>query len=368
MGKRKDEETGLAGDSNAHIHTELERLGAALNDRDWARTMHHWERLKTALDARLPAEGRRCLYPNYRCHDCGTPYKATGSPNVCTAFERVCHNCGHEYESRWLGKAHTYQARREKQDRTCPRCLVVRLECGVERRLCQRYALANGRCHLHGGRATAQAYTVTTAKSGRRSLIWQRQELARWYADAMAADEEEMMNLGDEIALVDVRINQVLADIENMAAEAITTDQILERLEALELVDDAKQLKKGIGELMGEIAKLRNQDIAWAAVGDWIERRRKLVDTESERKARQDAMLSFEQAVQMIRFLQQAFVITIENLVRDPALQKKLKAEHSKHVRALLGTDSGEAMALVQRNEPQVVEAEFTVLDPEDDD
>lgn len=88
------------------------------------------------------------------------------------------------------------------------------MECGAKKRdgtPCRAKAMANGRCRIHGG-ATPSGFALPQYKTGRYSKVLPD---ALRYRYEVARDDEDLLSLRDEIALLDIRITELLGSSPN---------------------------------------------------------------------------------------------------------------------------------------------------------
>lgn len=182
---------------------------------------------------------------------------------------------------------------------------------------------SNGRCKLHGGtygdkakkRATANALRYSTAVPGR---------LLSEYENAHARGE--LIDLRPEIALVEVRTNEVLKSLDRDGTPVATQGQLLEAWKKFEEAygtEDTNSIAKSLETLSRLIRKGAAEYYTWRELWELVNIRRGLVQSQV------DIMLKVGQA------------LTIEQ-VRLYTLQ--LAIEIKKAIGEKLNSDVGEAL------------------------
>lgn len=195
-------------------------------------------------------------------------------------------------------------------------------------RFCQKTAIfANGRCALHGGKTPAGIYSPNT-RTGRWSKYLPTALAANYSAVLSDAD---LLNLSDDISLLDTRISTVLTKLDtgesplgwsdakkHMTAykTAMKDGKIADAQSAVELLD--KAINAGGGE-----------DERWAAVGNLLEQRRKLVETERKRRIDMGSMISSERALLLIG--------AIEGILRERITDSSLLETIGRDIGSLVG-------------------------------
>lgn len=161
-------------------------------------------------------------------------------------------------------------------------------DCGAKTRAgtpCRRRPMANGRCYMHGGKALVG--TANPAfKTGRYSKYLPAR-LTERYHEALA--DTELLALRDEIAVLDARLSEVLAE------------------------DDP---------------------VGWPDVVAIMEQRRKLVESERKRLVDMQQMITTEQAMLLIA--------AISDAVRRHVDDRTILAAISADVARIIGRSSGD--------------------------
>jgi len=198
---------------------------------------------------------------------------------TCGARTKSCRQCGHRY------------TKDEYDLWECP-------ECG-EPRACKRNVKAAGlRCRFHGGKSLS-GIASPSYKHGRYSKYLPTHLIDRYQE---AVTDPELLALRDEIALVDVRLSELLQRIST-GETASLWDQLkavyVEMQEALAAQDTAI-FREAFTKLGGIIQQGGNNDDVWAAIGRQLEQRRKLVESERKRLVEMQQVITAEQAMTLL--------------------------------------------------------------------
>ena len=194
--------------------------------------------------------------------------------------------------------------------------------CGAKKRdgtSCQRWAMSNGRCRLHGGKSL-RGVDAPSFKTGKYSK-YMPPEFARrvW----KLSQDPDIIVLREDIALLEARLSQLLERIEGTnlkqaweeagqhyqnfstatwrlsalreagASKALMDQWEVRRAESYRLLGEV--LEKGVGD-----AKL------WKQISNLLERKRRLVESERRRLVDLKQMMTAEQILTMFASLAQA--------------------------------------------------------------
>lgn len=152
---------------------------------------------------------------------------------------------------------------------------MTQRKCGAKRtngEICQSFAMANGRCRVHGG-ATPKGVASPNFRHGRYSKSMP-EHLASRYAEALT--DSRLLELRDEISLVDVRMADLLAKLD-------------------------EEVKPDDSEV-------------WKEILSTVEVRRNLVESERKRLVEMSATLTIKEGMAMIA----AVVALVRQHVTDP--------------------------------------------------
>jgi hypothetical protein len=158
-------------------------------------------------------------------------------------------------------------------------------------------------CRMHGGK-TPKGPALPQFRTGKFSKVLPVR-LAAAYREA--AKDPELLSLRSEIALLDARIIELLGRAETGESGALW--------DALQHAWAQFRRERASGDVQGMHAAMAHLDalmeqglrdhLAWAEIGDAIEQRRKLVDSEQKRLVALRQVLSREQALTLIGVLTQ---------------------------------------------------------------
>lgn len=152
---------------------------------------------------------------------------------------------------------------------------MTQRKCGAKRtngEICQSFAMANGRCRVHGG-ATPKGVASPNFRHGRYSKSMP-EHLASRYAEALT--DSRLLELRDEISLVDVRMADLLAKLD-------------------------EEVKPDDSEV-------------WKEILDTIGARQRLVESERRRYVEMQSIITIPQALAMVG----AIVAIVRENVTDP--------------------------------------------------
>lgn len=165
------------------------------------------------------------------------------------------------------------------------------MPCGAKCRdgsACTQRAMPNGRCRMHGGKSLA-GIASPTLTTGRYSKYLPTRLLERYET---AQNDRELLAMGQEIALIDARLSDVLTRVDHGDSAELWND-LHEAVKAARLtgeLDDVERL----------VARGIEDWTAWGEIGKLIDRRRALVESERKRLVDLQQMLTTNEAVLLI--------------------------------------------------------------------
>lgn len=173
--------------------------------------------------------------------------------------------------------------------------------CGAKTRegtKCQRAPMKNGRCYMHGGKSL-EGPALPQYKTGRHSHVLPKDLRERYEAGLTA---EQLLNLAHEISLIDQMIYDAMAR-SNMGA----SEENWLRLIALQEEIDEHMANRAIPEAMACRDQMRSiireEKTALAMrfrVDNLVDKRRKLVDSETRRLTNMREIMTADQALVLI--------------------------------------------------------------------
>jgi hypothetical protein len=173
------------------------------------------------------------------------------------------------------------------------------MKCGAKNRQgepCQRWPLAGrNRCGLHGGKTPAGP-ACANYRTGRYSAYVPERLRERYEA---AEHDAELLSLRGEIALTDARLIDLLARV-NTGESGQLWAQLKKAHEAFKvyrLARDVPKMNVALAKVEAVIEGAMQDHAAWAEIGDLIEQRRRLTESESKRLVTLEQTLTAEQAM-----------------------------------------------------------------------
>jgi hypothetical protein len=176
-----------------------------------------------------------------------------------------------------------------------------RKRCGAKTRdgtPCRGIAMANGRCRMHNGGA-ARGIAASRFRHGRYSASIPARLAARY---AEAATDPKLLELRDEIALVDARLEDLLSRVDTGESGALWRNLMTARMELLtaqKTLDKAGQLA-ALRDILDLIGQGHADYRAWAELANVLEQRRRLVESERKRLVEAGLMITAEQALNLM--------------------------------------------------------------------
>lgn len=186
-------------------------------------------------------------------------------------------------------------------------------KCGARTRQgvpCQQPAMENGRCRMHGGRSL-RGVAHPNYKHGRYS-DYMPEKLLHGYRRQLS--DRDLLHQRDEIAAVDAMLFEALEKMSDADSPGMWVQLRTLWREAVEASDrgDARAAAKmsDIGELIRRGAEYfdRREDVLYL-----IERRRKLVGSQSRREVQERLMVSLEDANATFRAIAEAVRAEVED-------------------------------------------------------
>lgn len=167
---------------------------------------------------------------------------------------------------------------------------------------CRRRAVTGKQvCQVHGG-VSLSGPASGTFKTGRYSKVLPVRLAARYQE---AASDPDLLALREDIALLDSRLADVLGRVDTGEAGSLwrlARDEFA-TLDAAIKDSDAKALTASMGRLRGLLGKGVSDYAAWGEIGDLLEQRRKLVESERKRLVELQQMMTTEQAMTLVAAL-----------------------------------------------------------------
>lgn len=186
---------------------------------------------------------------------------------------------------------------------------------------CQRRAMANGKCYVHGG-PTPRGRALPQTTHGRYSKDLPTRLAARYEE---ARSDPDLLNLNAEIHLTYAMLTEALRGMDQGEAGRLwrdlkTTWDALQEANRQRDGDAAKQALSEIGRL---IARGVADAAARSEVLDIVERRRKLVESEAKRRTAMQQMITAERLMVLVS----AITDVVMRHVDDPRQRAAIAAD-----------------------------------------
>ncbi len=175
-------------------------------------------------------------------------------------------------------------------------------QCGAKTRSgepCKNTAvMANGRCRLHGGKSLV-GVALPQYKDGRYSRYMPKRLLEQY---ERAANDGDLLVMRDDIAIIDTRLAELLSKLDSGETGAAWA-KAMENYAALQdaiAAGDAAGLKSSLDAMGGALRRGQAGYHAWREVGEMLDLRRKLVESERKRLVQLSQMVTAEQAMVLV--------------------------------------------------------------------
>jgi hypothetical protein len=189
-------------------------------------------------------------------------------------------------------------------------------------RRCRRHATPGAAvCRMHGGK-TPKGSASTHFRTGRHSTFVPTR-LAAKYRDA--TKDPELLSLRSELALLDARIAELLGRVDTGESEAIweALQQAWAAFRGARAQQDVPQMHLAVEQLDQLMDRKLSDSAAWREIGEAIEQRRKLVQSEQKRLVALQQVITAESALTLMGRL----VDIITTHVRDRPTLGKIVAD-----------------------------------------
>jgi hypothetical protein len=168
--------------------------------------------------------------------------------------------------------------------------------CGAARKRdgqpCTAPAMQNGRCRVHGGKSRA----------GVASPTWRHGGSSRYLSTDLVADfraalaDPELLDLTRDLALLEARLGELLRQAAAADYEAAWARfaGVWPRFAAARRASDVAGMQAAMAELQRAYDEGPAPTDAWERIGELIDRRRRLVATEQQRRVAMREMVTGE--------------------------------------------------------------------------
>lgn len=197
--------------------------------------------------------------------------------------------------------------------------------------------MPNGRCRMHGG-ASLAGPAHPNFKTGRHSK-YLKLRLGERYADAIS--DPRLLGLRDEVALVDVRIAELLEAIGETGNTRLwkkaRADFDAFQAAAGKGKDGVAIARQTLDALDRTLTEGLSTAATWDELAERLDLRRRLVEAETKRQKDLFQMISVDQAVRLMAQL----IDEVKARVKDPELLSALSQQFLRIVGAGHGAASG---------------------------
>ncbi len=163
-------------------------------------------------------------------------------------------------------------------------------------RYCERSPMSNGRCYMHGGKSL-KGLASPTYKGKGYSRYFPRKKLAEIYARSY--DDPELTRLRKDLALVETRLVELVQSLSSEQSGVLWKRLHKKYRELRRLRPNSPKLTKAINEV-GELIECgSSNDSIWKEIGQQIELRRRLLDSETKRSLVADQVMTAEEVYMM---------------------------------------------------------------------
>ena len=195
--------------------------------------------------------------------------------------------------------------------------------CGAKTRSgepCKAWAMPNGRCRMHGGKSL-KGLAHPGYKTGRYSKYVPSRLLDRY---EQAASDPELLNLSEEIALVDSRISELLESVDAGESGRLWRGLSGLRRKFLDAqrAQDQEGMAAALSEILNGIGRGAQDWERWGEIADFLERRRRLVESEQKRRIAMHLVVKVEQAVDAMNQIADAVRDAVLEHVDDGAVRR----------------------------------------------
>jgi hypothetical protein len=188
--------------------------------------------------------------------------------------------------------------------------------------------MPNGRCNLHGGKSRKGGFSGTY-QQGSRSKYLPKRLLERFEE---AAKDQDLINMTQDLALIEARLADLLGRVDSGEAGQVWLNLRL-AWQALRQAQSQED-QAGAAEALTEIGRMINRGaadaLAWREVGDLIERRRRVVETEQKRRIAAGRLVAVEEAMAIVIAIQES----VRTHVQDRATLQAISEEVSRLIPA----------------------------------
>lgn len=195
--------------------------------------------------------------------------------------------------------------------------------------------MPNGRCYVHGGK-TPYGAASPHYKTGRYSK-YVPGNLAEIYDERRA--DPDLLSLHDNVALLDVRIIELLNDMDRGAAGQLWSSLLDEWARLITAIqsNNQKQQSKSINRLNRIINDGAAVAAAWDEIARLTETRRRAVESEQRVITTRETMVTVENVLMYLAIQIEATKDAVKQYVSDVETRERIINAASEANRRLLG-------------------------------
>lgn len=192
------------------------------------------------------------------------------------------------------------------------------------RRCRQTIKAKNGRCNDHGGQ-TPEGEAHGAFRHGKYSGALPDNLRAKYEE---VREDEHLKDLREELAIIETRIHAALdsLDAEDSAQLWADINNEFRNFQAAREAGDAQAIAKSVNSLSRLIERGASVRSQWEEIGNLIERKRRLVDSERRREKALQAYVPYDQFMIQIRALSKVLREHIDDRKTLQAVIRDLKS------------------------------------------
>lgn len=198
-------------------------------------------------------------------------------------------------------------------------CGAFRSNASWEYARCSQTAIKdNGRCRHHGGNSL-KGRDSGTFKTGKYSKVLPDNVGARYEE---VRDDEHLTDLREEIALIETRVHEVLKalDAKDSAELWSQIEEHFEKFQAANRKGETEEMAEQLRHLEHLIEEGAEQRSKWREIGELVDMKRRLVDSERRREKALQAYVPMEDFVMSMH--------TVDDILRrhvdDPETMREI--------------------------------------------
>jgi len=210
------------------------------------------------------------------------------------------------------------------------RCDATAKQTGAQ---CKKDAVpGRAKCHIHGGKSLT-GVASPDFRHGRYSKHLPTRLAAKYHE---AAADTELLALREDIALIDARLEDLIARVDTGEAGKLWQDaqRAYTNFRAAYENKQPAQMVSALHDLGASIGKGANDYAAWNEITGLLEQRRKVAESERRRLVDMQQMITAERTMVLLA----AVVDTVRKHVDDRATLSAISAD----VRRLVSVEAGD--------------------------